>query len=290
MKKRIGLLTCATWEGLLEKEILFAKEITDFEPNWEAQPVVWNDETIDWTHFDVLIFRTIWDYFRHPVAFNLWLDKIEKMGIKTLNSIETVRKNHHKFYLRDLEKKGIDIVPTLFLSKGTPLNGDLLRKFDGEKAILKPAISAGSHETRLFSANEADEVAAQSQDLMVQQDLLLQPFLSEIQTAGEVSMLFFNGHFSHAVVKTPVSGDFRIQTQFGGKYVPYTADSELIATGRRVVSAFSDEVLLYARVDGVVCDSRFLLMELELIEPDLYFDFTTNGKQNYFKALEMLLD
>jgi glutathione synthase/RimK-type ligase-like ATP-grasp enzyme len=289
MKQKIGLLTCATWDGLLEKEILFAKELTAFEPNWEVLPVVWNDETIDWAGFDVLIFRTIWDYFRHPVAFNLWLDKIEKLGIKTFNSIETVRKNHHKFYLRDLENKGIDIVPTFFLSKGTPLDGDLLRKIGSEKAILKPAISAGSHETRLFSANEADEVAAQSQDLIAQQDLLLQPFLEEIKTAGEVSMLFFNGQFSHAVVKTPVSGDFRIQVQYGGKYVPYAADAALIETGRRVVTAFSDETLLYARVDGVLRNGRFLLMELELIEPDLYFDFATDGKQNYFKALKKRL-
>ena len=207
MKKKIGLLTCATWEGLLEKETIFAKEMSAFNPDWDAKPVVWNDETVDWKTFDVLIFRTIWDYFLHPIEFNLWLDKIEKLGINTFNSIETVRQNHHKFYLRDLQNKGIDIVPTVFLSSDTPLNGEILRKTGWEKAILKPAISAGSHQTHLFSANQADEIAAKYRDI-AQQDLLLQPFLEEIKTQGEISMLFFNGHFSHAVVKTPVADDF----------------------------------------------------------------------------------
>jgi glutathione synthase/RimK-type ligase-like ATP-grasp enzyme len=289
MSKKIGLLTCDSWRGLLEKETEFAKAFNEFDATWNAQPVVWNDPTVDWQQFDVLIFRTIWDYYLHAEAFNVWLDKIEKLGIKTFNTIDTIRRNHHKFYLKDLSKKGVKIVPTQFLARGSALDLSKVGTRGWKKAILKPAISAGSHETRLFEAKDIAEVADIYQEKLDNEDLLLQPFIKEIKTSGEVSLIFFNKKFSHAIVKKPVRGDFRIQVQFGGQYQAFEPDTALLEVANNIVHTFTDAPLLYARVDGIVKNGQLQLMELELIEPDLYFDYAENAKKRYLEALSDML-
>ena len=101
----VGILTCARLPELLESDQklipLFAKE------NLTAKAVIWDDESINWTEFDCLIFRNTWDYYQKEIAFNHWLDKIETLGIKTWNPISTIQKNKHKFYLKKLEKEGL---------------------------------------------------------------------------------------------------------------------------------------------------------------------------------------
>lgn len=279
---KIALLTCTTWAGIFEKEQAFAKTIN--LPNTEVEAVAWTDETVDWTQYDCLVFRTIWDYFNDPIAFDNWLTKIEKLGVKTLNSIMTVRHNQHKFYLDHLQKKGIDIVPTVFIPKNTGLDLSVLHEKNWTKAVLKPAISAGAYLTKRFDIADIDAITAEYAPIAVERDLLLQPFLPEIQTEGEISLLYFNSVFSHAVVKKPVQDEFRIQSQFGGIYTPYLPDNQLLTTAENIIKAFGGN-LLYARVDGVMQGGKFLLMELELIEPDLYFETNAAAKDNFVRAL-----
>ncbi|MBK9736066.1 MAG: hypothetical protein IPO92_14350 [Saprospiraceae bacterium] len=100
--------------------------------------------------------------------------------------------------------------------------------------------------------------------------------MPEIKTFGEVSLVFFNKQYVHAVLKKPVEGDFRIQSQFGGKYQPFIPDKHLIDTAQSIVNFIQDD-LLYARVDGIIVNGEFYLMELELIEPDLYLDLVDDG-------------
>ena len=109
--------------------------------------------------------------------------------------------------------------------------------------------------------------------------------MPEIQEHGELSLLFFGAKFSHAVLKKPIAGEFRVQSQFGGSYRAIEVSEELIATALKIIAAFGGE-LVYARVDGIIADGKFLLMELELIEPDLYFDYDKGAKKRYIAALE----
>jgi glutathione synthase/RimK-type ligase-like ATP-grasp enzyme len=281
----IALLTCQHWPGALASEQNFAKE---FPASYNVQVEVWNDPKVNWAKYDVLIFRTIWDYFEYPLEFNAWLDAIEKLNIRTLNPLRVVKANQHKFYLKDLQSRGIDIIPTVFIPKNTGLDFSFLAENNWTQAVIKPAVSGGSYATTLFSIAETEKIATEYANIATERDLLVQPFMPEIQTLGEISILFFNGKFSHAILKKPKEDDFRVQTQFGGVYQIYQPDASLIETALQIITTFGED-LLYARVDGVMKDGKFLLMEVELIEPDLYFSHFPEGKLNYFKALEDLL-
>ncbi|MBV9435106.1 MAG: hypothetical protein JOZ44_03585 [Acidobacteria bacterium] len=121
-------------------------------------------------------------------------------------------------------------------------------------------MSATAYNTRCVDRSEADE--------LVRGPLLIQQFVPEVRTAGEWSMIFIGGQFSHAVRKYPKQGDFRVQAEFGGREEPATAGSALVAAAAKILD--QAEHTLYARVDGVEQHGQFLLMELELIEPVLF--------------------
>jgi glutathione synthase/RimK-type ligase-like ATP-grasp enzyme len=119
---KIALLTCEKLPHLTPEDQRLIPELAQY--NIDAKAVIWDDNTIDWCDFDYLIFRNTWDYFEKEIAFNKWLDQIEKLGIKTLNPIKIINQNKHKFYLRELEQKGITILPTVFIEKKNELKLD----------------------------------------------------------------------------------------------------------------------------------------------------------------------
>jgi glutathione synthase/RimK-type ligase-like ATP-grasp enzyme len=283
---KIALLSCQNWPGALDAEHAFA---LDFPSQYEVTVEVWNDPTVNWSDYNYLIFRTVWDYFDFPDEFSAWLDVLEKQGIKTLNPLEIIKRNQHKFYLRDLQNQGIDIIPTVFIPKNTGLDLSFLSEKNWTKAVIKPAISAASYQTTLFNIEDIDKISKEYATIALESDLLVQPFMPEIQTMGEISIVFFGGQFSHSILKKPKGEDFRVQSQFGGQYTVYQPNTDLIVTAAHIVKTFGDN-LLYARVDGILKDGKFLLMELELIEPDLYFGHFPKGKENYFKALNELIN
>ena len=282
---KIALLSCKNWPDVLEKERAFALE---FPPSIDAEVVIWNDPSVNWADYNYLIFRTVWDYFEMPKQFDAWLDLIESQNIKTLNPLSIIKRNQHKFYLQDLQQKGIDIIPTVFIPKNTRLDLSFLIEKKWEKAVIKPAVSGGSYLTRLFSQNEIEEIETEYASFALENDLLVQPFMPEIQEMGELSLLFFQGKFSHAILKKPKNGDFRVQSQFGGQYQIFEPDTAMLATAQNIIKTFGGD-LLYARVDGILKDGKLLLMELELIEPDLYFDYYPDAKKNFLTALEAMI-
>lgn len=282
MQQKIAFLTCQNRPELLEEGLKLAAKLPE---NIQADVCVWNDTNIDWTQYDCLIFRTIWDYFEYPTEFEAFLAHLEQHNVRTLNPLSIIKRNQHKFYLRDLENQGIDIIPTVFLPKNSGWDLDFLAKKGWEKAVIKPAVSAGSYLTKLFDvATETAEITAEYSAIASERDLLVQAFVPEIQTSGELSLLFFNNKFVYSVQKLPKNGDFRVQSQFGGLYSRFEASAELIVQAEKIVKTFSND-LLYARVDGVMQNNRFLLMELELIEPDLYFNYHEKGEDMFVNAL-----
>ena len=283
---KIGLLTCEKLPELTLADQQLIPELA--KHNIVAKALIWNDKTINWNEFDYLIFRNTWDYFEKETEFNLWLDQIEKLGIKTLNAIEIIKKNKHKFYLREMEKKGILILPTIFIDKNANLNlAELLPKH-WKKAVIKPAFSAGSYLTSVFDASAIEKTNNEYTKLAQEKELLLQEFVPEIQTLGETSFIFFNKKFSHAINKKPIDGDFRVQSQFGGKYNLIHPNQELIDKAQKVVNTFHDK-LLYARVDGIVIDTELHLMEIECIEPDLYFEISEGALERFVASIIELI-
>jgi glutathione synthase/RimK-type ligase-like ATP-grasp enzyme len=282
LKMKIALLTCVRLPELTPADQLLIPELA--KHNIQAQAVIWDDSTIIWTDFDYLIFRNTWDYYEKESPFNLWLTTIQKLGIKTLNSLDIIEQNKHKFYLKALEKQGIPIIPTVFIEKTNFLNLAEIIPSAWKKAVIKPAFSAGSYLTEVFELSDTDKINSQYQPIAVEKELLLQEFKPEIETHGETSFIFFNKKFSHAINKKPAAGDFRIQVQFGGKYTSITPNSDLIQQAQTIVDTFPNN-LLYARVDGIIINNKIQLMEVECIEPDLYFNYSEGSLHRFVNAI-----
>ena len=189
-----------------------------------------------------------------------------------MNSISIINQNKHKFYLQDFEKQGIKILPTIFINKTENLNLSSIIPNHWKKAVIKPAYSGGSYQTELFNIEDINQINQQYISIASEKELLLQEFMPEIKTLGETSFIFFNKKFSHAVNKQAVNGDFRIQQQFGGIYTLIEVNLEIINKVQKIVNTFSEN-LLYCRVDGIIIDNELHLMEVECLEPDLYFNF-----------------
>ena len=283
---KIAILTCEKLPNLNPEDQKIIPALA--QHNIVASAAIWSDNTINWSEFDYLVFRNTWDYFEKETEFKIWLNQIEKLGIKTLNPIEIIKQNIHKFYLRDMEQQGITISPTVFIDKTDTLNLAELIPSHWKKAVIKPAFSAGSYLTEVFEVSQNQEISEKYKSIAAEKELLLQEFMPEIQTLGETSFIFFNKKFSHAVNKKPVDGDFRVQSLFGGKYNLVHPNPEMILKAQKVVDTFKEN-LLYARVDGILIDDELYLMEIECIEPDLYFNLSENSLGRFVEAIVKLI-
>ena len=283
---KIAILTCEKLPHLNPEDQNIIPELAKY--NIEARAVIWDDKAITWTDFDYLIFRNTWDYFEKETEFKTWLDQIEKLGIKTLNPIAIIQQNIHKFYLRDLEQQGITILPTVFVDTTENLDLATIIPAHWKKAVIKPAFSAGSYLTEVFDFAEIATINEKYKTIATEKELLLQEFMPEIQTLGETSFIFFNKKFSHAVNKKPVAGDFRVQSLFGGQYTLVEPNKELIEKAKKIIATFP-EPLLYARVDGIIINNELHLMEIECIEPDLYFNLSENALEQFVATIVELI-
>lgn len=237
-----------------------------------VQPIscVWNDSNVDWAAFDAILIRTIWDYFKQYDAFLNWLDRLDQLGVPTINNSALLRWNSDKRYLLELARLNVAIIPTQ-LSHTSELS-DLLATMRGQQVVVKPTVSGSAwHTVRGVAGDSAFDRAVA--ELPATYDYLVQPFVSEVVSEGEWSLLYFAGKFSHAVIKRPAAGDYRVQGEHGGSVEPAIPSAATLAAADRAltaIAAFGHDDYAYARVDGVISKGHFLIMELELIEPFLY--------------------
>jgi len=233
----------------------------------------WSNASVDWSRYDLAIFRTTWDYFHKFNAFKQWLhDTAEKTTF--LNAIDTVWWNLDKRYLRDMQNSGIRIVQTVFKDAGDPETLEsAIHKMEGDAFIIKPAVSGAARDTYRFTRSETAVVSEVYERLVQQEAMLIQPFVQSILSKGEVSLMLFGGKFSHAVIKNAKAGDFRVQDDFGGSVTTYTPNAEEISFAEETVRATKKDPV-YARVD-IADDANGdpALMELELVEPELWMRF-----------------
>ena len=279
---KIALLTCSNLPNLNLPDQQLIPALA--KHNITAIPAIWDDISINWNQFDYLIFRNTWDYYEKESQFKSWLNYIQSQKIKTLNTVETINKNKHKFYLKEFQQQDITILPTLFIEKTNSLNLSKLIPTHWKKAVIKPAFSAGSYQTQLFDIDSVETINQQYKTIAQEKELLLQCYMPQIVSEGETSFIFFNKKFSHCVNKKPAQGDFRIQVQFGGTYTVIYPTQDLIHQAQKIVDTFSEK-LLYARVDTIIINNQLHLMEVECIEPDLYFNLSENSLGNFVTAL-----
>jgi glutathione synthase/RimK-type ligase-like ATP-grasp enzyme len=242
---------------------------------------VWNDPSADWNAPDVIVVRSTWDYYRHAAEFRAWIDRLDSMGAPVWNPPAVLRWSMEKTYLRDLESAGVPVVPTVWLPKESDEDlAALITTRGWDEAVVKPVVSAAANRTWRVSRAMAPDVRARLAESLAMGDVMVQPFVPEIQTSGEWSLMFIDGEFSHAVRKTPSEGDFRVQKVFGGESVTDHPGSDLLRAARRVLDA-APSPWLYARVDGIETAAGFVLLELEMLEPSLYFSHAAAGAARF---------
>lgn len=238
---------------------------------WRVEEIPWRRRNVDWRAFDVVVIRTTWDYQHHVDAFLDVLDAIERAGVLLLNPRELVSWNIRKTYLRDLDARGVRIVPTQW---GNGLPPGTLRALAASvrgEFVVKPTVGANALDAHRLPRDFDEGTALYLEGTYRDRGWMAQPFVRSVLDEGEYSLFYFDGVFSHAVRKVPRDGDFRVQEEHGGRIRKEVPDAVMHKFAEKVMRMLG-EPPFQARVDLVrMDDGELALMELEVIEPSLYF-------------------
>jgi hypothetical protein len=259
---------------------LLAEEIGELGLRADILP--W-DADVDWARIPLVVIRTAWDYFKRLSEFLAWARQVDELTL-LVNPCRVIEWNAHKGYLLELSQKGVPIVPTILLTEGSGEESKaVLRNTAWVESVIKPAISA-SATGALRGETMARTSLQHLQALLSTGDALVQPLVADVLKTGEVSMMYFGGEFSHAVRKQAKPGEYRVQGEYGGTIHQHLPSSGELNIAAAALSAIPGEVV-YARVDLVNLDARPVVMELELIEPELFLPFSPEGTQFFARKL-----
>ena len=253
----------------------------------------WDDVGFDWSSTKLAVFRTTWDYFDRYEEFSKWFLAASQQT-QFVNSKKLIDWNIDKHYLKDLSKAGVIIPKTVFVEKGTKTTlekafSEAIDHFGFRKDIfvLKPCVSGAARHTYKIKKEDIANYEVVFQQLLPEEAMMLQEFQNNIVSEGEISMMLFNGEFTHAVLKIAKPGDFRVQDDFGGSVHEYQPSADQIAFAQKVVNA-APELPVYARVDLFKDnDGNWALAELEIFEPELWFRRNPSAAQKLAKAIKV---
>lgn len=248
-----------------------------------AEPVIWDDRSVDWSSYDLVVVRSTWDYSVRRDEFVTWAKSVPKL----LNGADVLEWNTDKRYLRTLEAAGVPVIPTIWLDPDRHLSKRAVhtRMPAFGDFVVKPVVSAGANDTGRYQP-----VSAESRALAIQHAkrlldggrwVMIQPYVTSVDTAGEACLVFLDGELSHAVRRNavltgpvrPTQGLYPIEERR-----PFAASDEQISVAREAIAVAQAQLgaaqsLLYARVDLVTRDDGSpMVLELELAEPSLYLD------------------
>lgn len=256
--------------------------------DWLVEDVSWHNKSVDYNQFDMVVVRSTWDYQAHSEAFQEVLETIEASNAVLQNSLALLQWNFSKRYLRDLEAKRIPILPTLWLEEfdsAAILNA--YKHFDCAELIIKPWVSANADFTYRLS-QEAFLFEQQSiKQALASRPIMLQAFEKSILEKGEYSLFYFLGEYSHAICKSPAKGDFRVQEEHGGELSSMEPTSLMLKLGKATLEALPSAAL-YARVDMLETEAGLAIIEVELIEPSLYFNMDAKSPERFACAIDAL--
>ena len=248
--------------------------------------VCWDDPTVRWLDYDAVIVRSTWGYHNRIAAFRHWLEVCESHQVNLWNSAKMMMWNSDKHYLIDLQHRNVPILPTAWVTRNRAVNMRHILESNGwNKAVVKPTISASAHNTWITDISNAERDQTKLLEMLVNGDVMVQAFAKEIIRTGEYSLMFFGGQFSHAVLKKPRAGDFKIQ----GGQLKRVIVPEAIMTQARAILRAVPQPPLYARVDGIIQEGKFVLMELELIEPSLFLAHDVAAPQLFAAAINAIV-
>jgi glutathione synthase/RimK-type ligase-like ATP-grasp enzyme len=255
----------------------------------QVKRISWDDADFDWTTTKYAIFRTTWDYFERFDEFSTWLTNVSQQTT-LLNSAKMIHWNIDKHYLQDLANKNVAIVPTYFIEKGdTRSLATLHQELGWTETVVKPCISGAARHTYKLHPNNLHKHENIYKKLIATEAMMLQPFMHQVVTKGEISLIVINGKYTHGILKKAKAGDFRVQDDFGGSVHEYKASKAEIEFAENAVKACI-EAPIYARVD-IIWDNedQLAISELELIEPELWFRFHHDAATQLAKAIKEII-
>lgn len=248
------------------------------------EAVVWDDTAVEWSSFDVALLRSTWDYFHRRDEFLAWAERADA-ATRLLNPLALVRWNSHKGYLVELARRGAPVIPTEIAPSGTSLDvAARMAERGWSRAVLKPAVSADAFGTVLVDGSNLEAAQAHADALLPGRDMMLQPYFRSVEEPGERCLVHIGGAYSHAVRKT--------SHFLGGRHVgpegrAVDASPDELAVAEQALALAGAERALYARVDLARDDAgQPCLMELELVEPTLFFTTRDGAADRMVSALE----
>lgn len=254
------------------------------ELGWAVDMVPWRRD-VDWDDYDLVYICTPWDYQDDVAAFMDVLETIERSAALLVNRLDLVRWNLEKTYLRELEMRGADIVPSLFFERFDA--GRVAACFgshETDRIVVKPVVGANADHIYVLSEPLAGGTVDELRRVFAERPFFVQPFIDSVQSEGEYSLFFLGGEYSHAILKKPKQGDFRTQEEHGADILGVAAPEALVDSARIVLGVVNPQPV-YVRADFVRGRGRFLLMELELIEPSLYLRTDPGAPARFAAAL-----
>lgn len=283
-ESRVALVTCTELPDLDPDDRLLIEPLRRLGVT--AEPVAWDDPSVDWSAFDLAVLRSTWDYPDRLAEFLAWADRVPRLA----NPADVVAWNTDKHYLVELAGAGVPVVPTTWLAPGVPvaLPG-------AEEHVLKPAVGAGSKETGRYNLADPQHRRLAAEHVAnlhaAGRHVLLQPFLPAVDTLGETALLFLGGEYSHAVRKGGLLTGPHVP--FAGLYKAETITARTPSPAERAVAAQALAAvpggagrLLYARVDLLPgSGGRPLVVELELTEPSLFLGYADGAAQRLAAAV-----
>jgi glutathione synthase/RimK-type ligase-like ATP-grasp enzyme len=268
----VVLATCETWPELSPSDQALADALRARGVAVTVAP--WNGPFAAFEGAQAVVIRATWDYHMAIDAYRAWLDRLDPA--RTFNAPALVRWNLEKSYLLDLAARGANVPKSRLISANTTDLAMALRDLEVTQAVIKPMVGASG-----FGVQRVGPDTVLTGD--PSRRLLVQEFLPEIAD-GELAGVFFDGRFSHALRRVPASGDFRVNSQYGGRMVPATVTGATVAAMQRVIGLVPGRAL-YARVDGLIRNGEFVLMEVEVNEPALGLHLAPGAAERFCDAL-----
>lgn len=272
----IAIVTCAAFAELDPDDQLLLPALTSQGLKYEI--AVWDDSTVQWDRFDLILIRSTWDYSPRRDEFMSWLNRVSALTT-LLNPVTVITWSSDKHYLNDLAAAGVPTVPTKFFEIG-----DALEIPDCE-FVIKPSISAGSRDTYRLSADKHREAQDAMQSIHASgRSVMVQPYLKSVDTAAETALIFLAGEFSHAIRKGPLLQlDNAAQEFHGGLFIKEEITVRIATSTQLEVAhdalSIAPTGWLYARVDLIDDDQgNPVVLELEMVEPSLFFEVDANPR------------
>jgi glutathione synthase/RimK-type ligase-like ATP-grasp enzyme len=227
------------------------------------------------------VIRSTWDYQDFLDDYRAWLDRLDPARV--FNAPDLVRWNLEKTYLMELAAQGAPIPSSRIVEGSASAVAGALEELSLTDAVIKPTVGASGIGVARVARGAEAAALSRLREVSASPRLLVQEFIAEV-AAGELAGVFFGGAFSHALRRVPAEGEFRVNSQFGGRMEAAMLDSATIEAMLDVLRLLPSAPL-YARIDGVVHRGRFVLMEVEVNEPGLGLHLSPGAGDRFAEAL-----